>query len=54
MPGNRLRIGETDGELVEITPTVLVLATQNGRITVPAHVFHDSVITLVDTAADHG
>lgn len=49
-PGQRIRVGETEGELVEITASVLVLATQGGRVTVPARVFHESVVTLLEAA----
>jgi hypothetical protein len=51
-PGQRVRVGDLEGELLEITPTVIVLGTQNGRVTVPARVFHESSITLLEVTHD--
>jgi hypothetical protein len=53
-PGQRVRVGETEGELLEITPTVFVLATQMGRVTLPARTFHESVVTALDRVAERG
>lgn len=53
-PGQRVRIGDTEGELIEITPTVIVLAAQGARVTVPACVFHESAITLIDPVSGRG
>jgi len=53
-PGQRVRVGDTEGELLEITPTVFVLATQLGRVTLPAQTFHEGPITALDQVTGHG
>lgn len=52
--GQRVQVGDCEGEIVEISPTVLVLATPRGRVTIPARVFHEANITLLSVEADHG
>ena len=34
-PGHNVRIGEIEGEIIQITPTAVVLATPEGRTLVP-------------------
>ena len=46
-PGQRAVIGAIEGEVVELTPVSIVLATKNGRVTVPAKVFNEQPTTLV-------
>lgn len=46
-PGQRARIGEAEGEVLELTPTSVVLATPDGRLFVPAKLFHEMTTTLV-------
>lgn len=41
--GDRLRVGEVDGTLVELTPTMLVLETERGRAAVPAKILDEQV-----------
>lgn len=53
-PGQRIRVGSVEGELVEISSSMLVLATADGRVTVPAKAFHDSAIVLLRVGPDHG
>jgi hypothetical protein len=53
-PGQRVRVGDTEGELLEITPTVFVLATQAGRVTLPARAFHEYPVTTLDQAVERG
>jgi len=45
-PGQRARIGEHEGTVVEMTPTTVVLATEQGHVTIPAKLFQEQV-TLV-------
>ncbi|WP_250657031.1 mechanosensitive ion channel family protein [Alkalimarinus coralli] len=45
--GQQLKIAGVDGELLEITPTALILDTEKGRATVPAKLFNDQVCELV-------
>jgi hypothetical protein len=46
-PGQRAVIGAIEGEVVELTPVSIVLATKNGRVTVPAKVFNEQPTTLI-------
>ncbi len=46
-PGHMVRFGKTRGEILELTPTSVILATEEGRTTVPAKVFHRNVSVLV-------
>jgi hypothetical protein len=46
-PGQRARVGDIEGEIVELTPVGIVLATPKGRVTVPAKVFHEEPTTLL-------
>jgi hypothetical protein len=46
-PGQRAIIGDIEGEIVEMTPVGIVLATDKGRVTIPAKVFNEQPTTLV-------
>lgn len=43
----RVRIDDVEGEITEVTATSVVLATAEGRVIVPARVFHERMITLL-------
>ena len=45
--GQIVRIGSVEGEIMQMTPTAVVLATQDGRILVPASRFNEEVSTLI-------
>ncbi len=45
-PGERARIGDFSGEVIELTPTGIVLASDAGRIHVPASRFHDDAMIV--------
>ena len=45
-PGNRVRIGGSEGEILEISPTAVVLDTATGRAMVPAKKFNQEVSVL--------
>jgi small-conductance mechanosensitive channel len=45
--GHRAIIGGVEGEIVEFTPTAVVLATAQGRVTVPAGCFDEEPTVLV-------
>jgi small-conductance mechanosensitive channel len=48
-PGQIIRFGEIEGEVVDITATTLVLATADGRRRIPAGTFAVESMTVVDT-----
>ncbi len=50
-PGQMARFGAVEGEVLELTPTSVVLATEEGRMSVPAKTFNEE-ITIVLTPAD--
>ena len=45
--GHRVRIGDTEGEIVQITPTAVILEAAEGRVTVPAKRFDEAVSVLL-------
>lgn len=46
-PGVRVRLGEVQGEILEITPTSVVVETDEGRAHVPSRLFGEQVSVLV-------
>ncbi|QPJ64145.1 MAG: mechanosensitive ion channel [Candidatus Nitrohelix vancouverensis] len=44
--GQRIRIGDTEGTVLEWTPTSVVLSTEEGRVTVPARLFQSQPTLL--------
>ena len=51
-PGQTARIGEIEGEILDLTPTSVTLATAQGRMSVPAKVFNEDITILVTPAQD--
>ena len=45
-PGERARIGELTGEVMELTPTGIVLAGEGGRVHIPAAWFHEEAVII--------
>ena len=41
--GNRIRIGDLEGEIVEFSQAFIVLETQRGQATIPTKYFHEQV-----------
>lgn len=52
-PGQVLRFGDVEGEVLEITATALVLATKDGRRRVPAGVLAAEAVTIVEAEPQH-
>lgn len=52
-PGQRAIIGEIEGDIIELTPISVVLATAKGRVTIPAKVFNDQPTTLLAEVPAH-
>ena len=46
-PGQRLRLGEHEGTILEFTSTAVILATEEGRQILPAHLYSELPSTLV-------
>lgn len=53
-PGVRVRVGDIEGEIIEITPTNVVLETDDGRAFIPARTFSEQVTLLVTAERDDG
>ena len=51
-PGARVRLGDVEGEILEITPTSVIVETDEGRAHVPSHLFGDQVTVLVTQERD--
>ena len=45
--GQEVKIGDHEGQVLEITPTSIVLATGDGRMLLPARVIHEQPISLL-------
>lgn len=50
-PGLLVRIGETEGEILEITQTHIAVDTENGRAMVPAHITEASGVMIISRHA---
>lgn len=46
-PGQRVRIGSTEGTILELTAVSLVLETDQGRASIPAKVYNEETIVLL-------
>jgi hypothetical protein len=50
--GQLLRIGDIEGRLLEITPTTVVLDTDQGRAAIPAKLFHEQISQVIADTHD--
>lgn len=53
-PGQLARLGDIEGEILELTPTSVIIASKSGRVTVPAKIFNESATLLLAEGASHG
>ncbi len=53
-PGQVIRFGQIEGEVLDITATTVVLATGEGRRRIPAGTFAVDAMTIVDADDRHG
>ncbi|WP_420468687.1 mechanosensitive ion channel family protein [Panacagrimonas sp.] len=53
-PGVRVRVGDIEGEILEITPTNVVVETDEGRAHIPARRFAEDVAVLLTGERDDG
>ena len=47
-PGQRVRILGIEGEVLELTPVDVIVATGDGEARIPAHQFLDNVALIID------
>lgn len=52
--GERIRVGDVEGVILDITSTALVLDGPEGRVTIPAKIFSEQVSTLIGSEAPDG
>tara|TARA_R110000822_G_scaffold59736_39_gene149332 strand:- start:24695 stop:25594 length:900 start_codon:yes stop_codon:yes gene_type:complete len=52
--GQLIRVGEIEGYLLEITPTLVILDTQQGRAAVPAKLFHEQISEIIAGTPEGG
>jgi len=45
--GQRVRLGEIEGDIVQLTPTAVMLRTKEGRLCVPAKLFNEEASLLI-------
>ncbi len=45
--GNTVRINETEGTIIQISSTAVILDTTDGQVSIPAKEFNESITTLV-------
>lgn len=48
----RVRVDDVEGEVVDLTATGLILATDEGRVLVPGRVFHERAIIVLTPTGD--
>ena len=48
----RVRIDDIEGEIVDLTATSVILATDDGRVIVPARIFHERAVVLLAPGGD--
>ncbi len=46
--GQLIKIGDVEGYLLEVTPTIIVLDTEQGRASIPAKLFHEQVSQSIE------
>mgnify|MGYP001827850467 FL=1 len=51
-PGARLRVGEVEGEVLEISDTHVALETASGRTLLPARLFQTTQVSVVTPGLD--
>ncbi len=45
--GQRVRVADQEGQIVEMTPTSLVLETADGRVMLPGRIYHEQAIVVI-------
>ncbi len=53
-PGQQARIGDVEGEILELTPVSVILATERGRVMVPAKLVSEQPTILLGGGLDQG
>jgi hypothetical protein len=51
--GQLIRVDDVEGYLLEITPTLVILDTQQGRAAIPAKLFHEKISEIIAEAPEN-
>ncbi len=46
-PGQRVRIGDCEGRVLDLSATVVILETEEGRTSIPAKLFHEQAMSVI-------
>ena len=49
--GDRIRIGDIEGRVQDITVTKVIIETETGSVSVPARLFDEQVVTVIEKAS---
>lgn len=52
LPGSKVRIGEIEGDILEVTQTQIVLDTNRGRMLIPGHYFDKHSKTVLTSSSN--
>jgi small-conductance mechanosensitive channel len=52
--GQTVRVGNFEGHILEFTATSMVLETADGRVNLPAKIYHEEPIVLLMGGGRHG
>ncbi|MEX0960000.1 MAG: mechanosensitive ion channel domain-containing protein [Burkholderiales bacterium] len=50
--GQTIRVGEIEGRILEVTATVVVLETPDGRVTLPGRIYNEQAIAILAQRTD--
>ena len=51
--GSRIRLGETEGQIVRLTSMNVIVETDEGQVSVPARYFHETRSVLLHQESEH-
>lgn len=51
--GQRIRMGDMEGVILEITAVAVMVETADGRAAIPAHLFAENSTTILTVEAQH-
>ena len=47
LAGQTIRVGDVEGRILEVTATVVVLETPDGRVTLPGRIYNEQAIAII-------
>jgi small-conductance mechanosensitive channel len=52
LAGQTIRVGDIEGRILEVTATVVVLETPDGRVTLPGRIYNEQAIAIIAPRTD--